>query len=54
MERPSSRETSRRTNRNHATFGPVVWIVMLLACWLVIAKWDVLPEAIRQAMAVLS
>jgi hypothetical protein len=32
-------------------FAPVVWIVVLLASWLVIANWKLLPDAISDTMA---
>ena len=46
-------ERNRRSGRSYAHYGPVVWIVVLLALWFVIAEWRVLPEAISHAMAAL-
>ena len=34
-------------------YGPVVGIVVLLACWFVIAEWQVLPQVISHTMAAL-
>ena len=50
MDRPVD-GAQRRTGRTQWHYGPVVGIVFLLACWFVIAEWDVLPEVIRHAMA---
>jgi hypothetical protein len=43
----------RRSARNRAHYGPVLWIVLLLAAWFVIAEWRMLPEVISKAMAAL-
>jgi hypothetical protein len=43
----------RRSARSRAHYGPVVWIVLLLAAWFVIAEWRMLPEVISKAMAAL-
>jgi hypothetical protein len=48
-----TRHTSRRTGRSFAQFVPVVWIVILLALWLVIANWRMLPDLITGTMAAL-
>jgi len=47
-----SRHTSR-TRRSFAQFAPVVWIVILLALWLAIANWKMLPDLITGTMAAL-
>jgi hypothetical protein len=47
-----SRHASR-TRRSFAQFVPVVWIVILLALWLVIADWNMLPDLITGTMAAL-
>jgi len=44
-------ERPRRTGRSHAQLIPVVWIVVLLASWLVIADWKMLPDLITATMA---
>lgn len=46
-------EGPRRSGRSHVHYGPVVWIVLLLACWFVIAEWQMLPEVISNTMAAL-
>ena len=54
MGRPQFQSAShRRSGRSYAHYGPVVWIVVLLALWFVIAEWRVLPEVISYAMAAL-
>jgi hypothetical protein len=50
MARPAD-ETHRRAKLPHWHYGPVVGIAVLLACWFVIAEWDVLPEVISHTMA---
>jgi hypothetical protein len=42
---------AHRQRRTHLHYGPVVWIVLLLACWFVLADWRVLPDAISNTMA---
>jgi len=46
-------EPSRRLGTNHPYYGPVAWIVVLLAGWLVITEWHMLPELITSTMAAL-
>jgi hypothetical protein len=36
---------------HYVPFTPVLWIVVLLASWLVIANWKLLPDAISDTMA---
>lgn len=52
-----SRNTeTKRTNgarRSHAQLGPVVWIAVLLASWLVIVEWKMLPDMVSATMAAL-
>ena len=47
-----SRHASRHA-AEHAQFVPVVWIVVLLGLWLVIADWKMLPDLITGTMAAL-
>jgi hypothetical protein len=44
---------SQRSGLGAAHYGPVVWIVVLLALWFVIAEWRGLPEIISYATAAL-
>jgi hypothetical protein len=46
-------DRSRRSGRNHAQFAPVVWILVLLASWLVIVEWQTLPDWANAALAAL-
>jgi hypothetical protein len=48
---PSKRQ--RRSGRSHIHYGPVVWILVLLAGWFVIVEWHVLPAVISHTMAAL-
>lgn len=41
----------RRISRANLPIGPMVWIVVLLTCWLAIANWGRLPDAIGSTMA---
>ncbi len=43
----------RRSGKNHAQFASVVWILILLASWLVIVEWQTLPDLASAAMAAL-
>jgi hypothetical protein len=43
----------RRSGRNHAQFAPVVWILILLASWLLIVEWQTLPDMASAALAAL-
>jgi hypothetical protein len=43
----------RGASRHYAQFAPVVWIAVLLACWLVIVEWKMLPELVSATMAAL-
>ncbi len=46
MARPHTTDSDRprHAGRNHAPFAPVVWIVVLLASWLLIVEWQALPD----------
>jgi hypothetical protein len=46
-------ETKRRLSRGQVHLGPVVWIAILLASWLVIVDWHVLPDLVSATMAAL-
>lgn len=56
MGRTHTGDSTRRRwwNRGDFHYGPIVWIILLLACWIVIADWRALPEVISNAMAALS
>jgi hypothetical protein len=43
----------RRSGPYHTYYGPVLWIVILLAGWLLITEWQELPELISSTMAAL-
>jgi hypothetical protein len=44
-------ERSRRAGRSHLHVAPLVWIVALLASWLLIIEWRMLPELVSATMA---
>ncbi len=44
---------NRLGRRRPVHYGPVVWIVVLLAAWLILADWKVVPDAISNTMAAL-
>jgi hypothetical protein len=52
LQNPES-ERPRRAARGHARFAPVVWIVVLLALWIVLVDWRTLPDLIHATMAAL-
>jgi hypothetical protein len=43
----------RRSEPYHTYYGPVLWIVILLAGWFLITSWQELPELISNTMAAL-
>ncbi len=43
----------RRAGRSHAQLAPVVWIAVLLASWLIIVEWKMLPDLVSATMAAL-
>jgi hypothetical protein len=43
----------RRSEPYHTYYGPVLWIVILLAGWFLITEWQELPELISNTMAAL-
>jgi hypothetical protein len=47
-------ERLRRAGRSHRRLAPIVWIVILLASWLLIVEWRDLPELVSATMAALS
>jgi hypothetical protein len=46
-------ERQRRVGASHALLAPVAWIAVLLAAWLLIAEWRMLPDLITATMAAL-
>ena len=44
-------ERRRRTGRIPPQLAPVVWIAVLLAAWLVIVEWPMLPELLNATVA---
>ena len=55
MGKPSDRgsDRSRRGGRNSQEWGPVIWIAILLASWLLIVQWKTLPELMNATMGAL-
>jgi hypothetical protein len=55
MGKPSDRgsDGSRRGGRNSPEWGPVIWIAILLASWLLIVQWKTLPELMNATMGAL-
>lgn len=55
MNDPRDRESARprHAGRNHKAFGPMVWIAFLLASWLVIVEWKMLPDVVSATMGAL-
>ena len=47
-------ERLRRAGRSHRRLAQLVWIVILLASWLLIVEWRDLPELVSATMAALS
>jgi hypothetical protein len=47
-------ERSRRAVRSYLFIAPLMWIVVLLASWLLIVEWRMLPELVNATMAVLT
>ena len=52
-QRSHQPDRQRRSGPSHVHYGPLVWIALLLACWFVIAEWQMLPEFINHTMAAL-
>jgi|ERR1700722_6641412 hypothetical protein len=52
-QRSHQPDRQRRSGHSHVHYGPLVWIALLLACWFVIAEWQMLPEFINHTMAAL-
>jgi hypothetical protein len=46
-------EPTRRSATNHPYYGPVAWILVLLAGWFIITEWRMVPELINSTMAAL-
>jgi hypothetical protein len=44
-----SANPGRRTRSTHAIV-PLIWIAVLLASWIMIAEWKMLPELVNAAM----
>jgi hypothetical protein len=55
MDRPHDSVSARprHVRRGYAQFVPVMWIVFLLASWLVIVDWRLLPDMVSATMAAL-
>ena len=55
MDRSSDRDRkrSRRGGWNHPQLGPVIWIAILLASWLLMVEWKTLPELMSATMGAL-
>jgi len=55
MDKQSDRRSdrSRRGGRNSPEWGPVIWIAILLASWLLIVQWKTLPELMTATMGAL-
>jgi hypothetical protein len=55
MDKLSDRSSGRgrRRGRNYPQLGPVIWIAILLASWLLIVEWKTLPELMNATMGVL-
>jgi hypothetical protein len=43
----------RGSGRSRTYYGPVLSIVLLLACWFIIGHWNQLPQLIDSTMAAL-
>jgi hypothetical protein len=43
----------RGSGSSHVYYGPVLSIVLLLACWFIIGNWSQLPQLIDSTMAAL-
>jgi hypothetical protein len=43
----------RGSNPGRTYYGPVLSIVLLLACWFIIGNWSQLPQLIDSTMAAL-
>jgi hypothetical protein len=48
-----SSDRSRHGGRSYPELGPVIWIAILLASWLLIVEWQTLPELMNATMGVL-
>jgi hypothetical protein len=44
----------RRSGRYRTYYGPLLWIVVLLAGWFLLTGWQELPHLISSAMASLT
>jgi hypothetical protein len=55
MDKQSDRgsDRSRRGGRTYPELGPVIWIAILLASWLLIVEWKTLPELMTATMGAL-
>ena len=53
MDRVHERGSNRSRREGHIGLGPVIWIAILLAAWLAIAEWRLLPEMVNATMAAL-
>ena len=51
LQNPDS--TRPRRGWGHAQLAPVVWIVVLLALWIVLVDWRTLPDLVKATMAAL-
>jgi hypothetical protein len=45
--------TRHRRARRRAELVPVVWIAILLASWLIVADWKMLPDLVSATVAAL-
>jgi len=48
---PDEQGGPRRSGSRDLYYGPALWIVFLLVCWLLIADWHELPQVINSTMA---
>lgn len=48
-----SSDRSRRGGRGYPELGPMIWIAILLASWLLIVEWQTLPEFMNATMGAL-
>lgn len=55
MDRQSDKgsDRPRRRGRNYPELGPVIWIAILLASWLLIVEWNTLPELMNATVGAL-
>lgn len=55
MDQQSDRSSrrSRGGGRNYPELGPVIWIAILLASWLLIVEWKTLPELMNATAGLL-